>query len=151
MVVHGIPTVIPFDLAVVSDPAFAPAEGPFSVHTRWIETEFVNDLPAWTPDGAAPEAEEAGERRTVVVEVGGKRLEVALPASLGFSGAASSAGAKPAKSKKRSRSGGATAAAGVSRSCSPPGSARAPAPPPRPSPRAGPAARRPVRRPAATA
>ena len=63
MVVEGIPTVIPFDLAVVTDPAFAPAEGPFSVHTRWIETEFVNDLPAWTPNGAAPDAEDAGERR----------------------------------------------------------------------------------------
>jgi acetyl-CoA/propionyl-CoA carboxylase biotin carboxyl carrier protein len=111
MVVEGIPTVIPFDLAVVSNPAFAPAEGPFSVHTRWIETEFVNDLPAWTPNGAAPEGEEAAERRTVVVEVGGKRLEVALPASLGFGGAAA-AGAKPAKSKKRSRTGGATAATG---------------------------------------
>ncbi|MDQ0617641.1 acetyl/propionyl/methylcrotonyl-CoA carboxylase subunit alpha [Arthrobacter globiformis] len=111
MVVEGIPTVIPFDLAVVSNPAFAPAEGPFSVHTRWIETEFVNDLPAWTPNGAAPEGEEAAERRTVVVEVGGKRLEVALPASLGFGGAAA-AGAKPAKSKKRSRTGGATAVAG---------------------------------------
>lgn len=111
MVVEGIPTVIPFDLAVVSDPAFAPADGPFSVHTRWIETEFVNDLPVWTPNGAAPEAEEAGERRTVVVEVGGKRLEVALPASLGFSGA-SSGGGKPVKAKKRSRSGGAAVAAG---------------------------------------
>ena len=111
MVVEGIPTVIPFDLAVVSNPAFAPAEGPFSVHTRWIETEFVNDLPAWTPNGAVPEGEDAAERRTVVVEVGGKRLEVALPAGLGFGGAAA-AGAKPAKSKKRSRSGGATAAAG---------------------------------------
>jgi acetyl-CoA/propionyl-CoA carboxylase, biotin carboxylase, biotin carboxyl carrier protein len=111
MVVEGIPTVIPFDLAVVSNSAFAPAEGPFSVHTRWIETEFVNDLPAWTPNGAAPEGEDAAERRTVVVEVGGKRLEVALPASLGFSGAATS-GAKPVKSKKRSRTGGATAAAG---------------------------------------
>lgn len=111
MVVEGIPTVIPFDLAVVSDPAFAPADGPFSVHTRWIETEFVNDLPVWTPNGAAPEAEDAGERRTVVVEVGGKRLEVALPASLGFSGA-SSGGGKPVKAKKRSRSGGAAVAAG---------------------------------------
>ncbi|MDP9693519.1 UNVERIFIED_ORG: acetyl-CoA/propionyl-CoA carboxylase biotin carboxyl carrier protein [Arthrobacter globiformis] len=111
MVVEGIPTVIPFDLAVVSNPAFAPVEGPFSVHTRWIETEFVNDLPAWTPNGAAPEGEDAAERRTVVVEVGGKRLEVALPASLGFGGAAA-AGAKPAKSKKRSRTGGGTAAAG---------------------------------------
>lgn len=111
MVVEGIPTVIPFDLAVVSNPDFAPAEGPFKVHTRWIETEFVNNLPVWTPAGAAPEAEEAGERRTVVVEVGGKRLEVAIPASLGFSSAASGGG-KPAKSKKRSRSGGAAQAAG---------------------------------------
>ena len=112
MVVEGIPTVIPFDLAVVSHPDFAPEEGPFSVHTRWIETEFANELPAWTPGGAGSEAaEEAGERRTVVVEVGGKRLEVALPASLGFSGAASGGG-KPAKSKKRSRSGAAAVAAG---------------------------------------
>ncbi|MCE3292878.1 MAG: acetyl-/propionyl-CoA carboxylase subunit alpha [Arthrobacter sp.] len=112
MVVEGIPTVIPFDLAVVSHPDFAPEEGPFSVHTRWIETEFVNELPAWTPAGAGTDAaEEAGERRTVVVEVAGKRLEVALPASLGFGGAASGGG-KPAKSKKRSRSGGAAVAAG---------------------------------------
>ncbi len=112
MVVEGIPTVIPFDLAVVSHPDFAPEEGPFSVHTRWIETAFVNELPAWTPAGAGTEAaEEAGERRTVVVEVAGKRLEVALPASLGFSGAASGGG-KPAKSKKRSRTGGAAVAAG---------------------------------------
>ena len=112
MMVEGIPTVIPFDLAVVSHPDFAPGEGSFSVHTRWIETEFVNELPAWTPAGAGTDAaEEAGERRTVVVEVAGKRLEVALPASLGFGGAASGGG-KPAKSKKRSRSGGAAVAAG---------------------------------------
>ncbi|WP_457972095.1 ATP-binding protein [Arthrobacter sp. D1-17] len=112
MVVEGIPTVIPFDLAVVSHPDFAPEEGPFSVHTRWIETEFANELPAWTPGGAGSEAaEEPGDRRTFVVEVGGKRLEVALPASLSFSGAASGGG-KPAKSKKRSRSGGTAVAAG---------------------------------------
>ncbi|TLM74208.1 biotin carboxylase N-terminal domain-containing protein [Pseudarthrobacter sp. NamB4] len=107
MVVEGIPTVIPFDLAVVSDPAFAPAEGPFSVHTRWIETEFVNNLPAWTPDGAAATDGAAEERQRVVVEVGGKRLEVVLPASLGSVGAGGAASAaKPAKSKKRARSGG---------------------------------------------
>ncbi|PNI07762.1 acetyl-/propionyl-CoA carboxylase subunit alpha [Arthrobacter sp. AFG7.2] len=113
MVVEGIPTVIPFDLAVVSDPAFAPAEGPFTVHTRWIETEFVNNLPAWTPDGAADMDGRAEDRQRVVVEVGGKRLEVVLPASLGSvgSGGAASAG-KPAKSKKRSRSGGPAAATG---------------------------------------
>ena len=109
MVVEGIPTVIPFDLAVVSNPDFAPAEGPFKVHTRWIETAFVNDIPAWTPTGTDTETPDAGERQRVVVEVGGKRLEVVLPASLGTGGG--SAGAKPAKTKKRSRSGGAVAAA----------------------------------------
>ena len=99
MVVEGIPTVIPFDLAVVSNPDFAPAEGPFKVHTRWIETAFVNDIPAWTPTGTDTETPDAGERQRVVVEVGGKRLEVVLPASLGTGGG--SAGAKPAKTKKR--------------------------------------------------
>ncbi|MBE4717050.1 MULTISPECIES: biotin carboxylase N-terminal domain-containing protein [unclassified Pseudarthrobacter] len=113
MVVGGIPTVIPFDLAVVSDPAFAPEEGPFSIHTRWIETEFVNTIPAWTPDGTADAGGDAGERQRVVVEVGGKRLEVVLPASLGSIGAGSTAGsgAKAGKSKKRLRSGGVAAAA----------------------------------------
>ena len=113
MVVEGIPTVIPFDLAVVSDPAFAPAEGPFTVHTRWIETEFVNNLPAWTPDGAADADGGAEDRQRVVVEVGGKRLEVVLPAALGSLGTGGAAtAAKPAKSKKRSRSGGPAAATG---------------------------------------
>ena len=112
MVVEGIPTVIPFDLAVVSDPAFAPAEGPFKVHTRWIETEFTNNLPAWTPDAAADADGSAEDRQRVVVEVGGKRLEVVLPASLGTLGTGSSAAGKPGKSKKRSRSAGPTAATG---------------------------------------
>ncbi len=113
MVVEGIPTVIPFDLAVVTDPAFAPAEGPFKVHTRWIETEFVNSIPAWSANVAGTETPDAGERQRVVVEVGGKRLEVVLPSGLGGSIAAvsSGSGSKSGKSKKRSRSAGATAAA----------------------------------------
>ncbi|MGF6832594.1 acetyl-CoA/propionyl-CoA carboxylase biotin carboxyl carrier protein [Paenarthrobacter sp. TE4293] len=113
MVVEGIPTVIPFDLAVVTDPDFAPAEGPFKVHTRWIETEFVNSIPAWSAGTAGTETADAGERQRVVVEVGGKRLEVVLPSGLGAGVAAvsSGSGAKSGKSKKRSRSAGATAAA----------------------------------------
>ncbi|WP_024820189.1 acetyl/propionyl/methylcrotonyl-CoA carboxylase subunit alpha [Arthrobacter sp. 31Y] len=113
MVVEGIPTVIPFDLAVVTDPAFAPAEGPFKVHTRWIETEFVNSIPAWSANVAGAETPDAGDRQRVVVEVGGKRLEVVLPSGLGGSIAAvsSGSGTKSGKSKKRSRSAGATAAA----------------------------------------
>lgn len=113
MVVEGIPTVIPFDLAVVSDPAFAPSEGPFTVHTRWIETEFVNNLPAWTPDTAAEADAGSDDRQRVVVEVGGKRLEVVLPASLGSLGSGTAGTpAKAGKSKKRSRSGGTAAATG---------------------------------------
>ncbi|MER6630297.1 biotin/lipoyl-containing protein, partial [Streptomyces sp. NPDC000987] len=85
---------------VVRDPAFAPeltgSTGPFTVHTRWIETEFVNDIKPFAAP-ADTEAEEDAGRETVVVEVGGKRLEVSLPASLGMSLARTglAAGAKP--------------------------------------------------------
>ena len=79
--VEGIPTVIPFHRAVAEDAAFAPAdpEEAFSVHTRWIETEFDNDLPA-APLPAQPEEPE--DREAVVVEVDGRRVEISLPASL---------------------------------------------------------------------
>ena len=52
MVVEGMPTVLPFHRKVVSDPAFAPEDdSPFTVHTRWIETEFDNDIPAYDGPG----------------------------------------------------------------------------------------------------
>ncbi|MFJ6936957.1 acetyl/propionyl/methylcrotonyl-CoA carboxylase subunit alpha [Streptomyces sp. NPDC101132] len=95
--VEGMATAIPFHRAVVTDPAFAPTDGtPFKVHTRWIETEFVNEIPAFTAP-AAEEADEEPGRETVVVEVGGKRLEVSLPSSLGMTLArtAAAGGAKP--------------------------------------------------------
>ncbi|MET4051014.1 acetyl-CoA/propionyl-CoA carboxylase biotin carboxyl carrier protein [Frigoribacterium sp. PvP054] len=80
--VAGLPTVLPFHRAIVDDPAFAPTDGrPFSIYTRWIETEFDNTLPAWSGEAEAPRP--ADERDTVVVEVAGKRLEVSLPAGLG--------------------------------------------------------------------
>jgi acetyl-CoA/propionyl-CoA carboxylase biotin carboxyl carrier protein len=62
----------------VNDPAFTGE--PFSVHTRWIETEFVNEIP---PYEGAVEAAEAPARERITVEVGGKRLEVVLPSGLG--------------------------------------------------------------------
>jgi len=82
-VVDGMPTVIPFHRAVVSDPAFAPADPrePFTVHTRWIETGFANTIEPFVGvpvDGTEPE-----QREHVVVEVGGRRLEVTLPAGFG--------------------------------------------------------------------
>ncbi|WP_125132644.1 biotin carboxylase N-terminal domain-containing protein [Microbacterium sp. 10M-3C3] len=75
--VAGLPTVLPFHRKVVRDPAFTAEDGVFGVYTRWIETEFVNDIPPWDGELETP-AEPAG-RHTVVVEVGGKRLEVSLP------------------------------------------------------------------------
>ncbi|GAA3897589.1 acetyl/propionyl/methylcrotonyl-CoA carboxylase subunit alpha [Microbacterium invictum] len=75
--VSGMPTVLPFHRKVVRDPAFTADDGSFGVYTRWIETEFVNDIPPW--DGELESPEPAEPRHTVVVEVSGKRLEVSLP------------------------------------------------------------------------
>ncbi|HLM06900.1 MAG TPA: biotin carboxylase N-terminal domain-containing protein [Blastococcus sp.] len=108
LVVEGMPTVVSFHRAVVRDEAFT--SEPFTVHTRWIETEWDNQVP---PYGAAPaEAEEAAPRQTVVVEVGGRRLEVSLPAGLAAGGGAA-AGA-PAKPRKRGGGHGGSAASGDS-------------------------------------
>jgi acetyl-CoA/propionyl-CoA carboxylase, biotin carboxylase, biotin carboxyl carrier protein len=81
------------------------------VHTRWIETEWDNQVPPY--DAAPAEAEEEAPRQTVVVEVGGRRLEVSLPAGLaaGGGGAAPGAAAKP---RKRGGGHGGSAASGDS-------------------------------------
>ncbi len=107
-VVDGMPTVIPFHRAVVSDPAYVGAstpsgDGEFTVYTTWIETDFDNQIEPYSGDAA--EAEEAGERQSVVVEVGGKRLEVVLPAGLG--GIATGGGAKKPKRAKGKKAGAA--------------------------------------------
>ncbi|KDA06057.1 acetyl-COA carboxylase [Microbacterium sp. CH12i] len=75
--IAGLPTVLPFHRKVVRDAAFTAENGEFGIFTRWIETEFDNDIPAWDGELEAPVA--AASRHTVVVEVAGKRLEVSLP------------------------------------------------------------------------
>ncbi|MDQ1628735.1 MAG: acetyl-CoA/propionyl-CoA carboxylase, biotin carboxylase, biotin carboxyl carrier protein [Actinomycetota bacterium] len=107
-VVEGMPTVLPFHRAAVSDPAFAPADPrqPFSVHTRWIETEFDNRIEPFGGEQAADAEPE--ERERVVVEVGGRRLEVVLPAGLA-GGAARGTAKRPGR-----RSGGKKSAAAAS-------------------------------------
>jgi acetyl-CoA/propionyl-CoA carboxylase biotin carboxyl carrier protein len=93
--VSGMPTVLPFHRAVVADPAFAGE--PLRVHTRWIETEFATPMPAQE----TAEVAEPAERETVTVEVGGKRLEVVIPAGLGGSRGSSSQGAERARGSRR--------------------------------------------------
>ena len=90
MRVDGMATVLPFHRAVVRDPAFTAEQG-FAVHTRWIETEFVNTIAPFT-DAADPVDE--AERQTVVVEVDGRRLTVSLPGNVAF-------GSQEAKPKPR--------------------------------------------------
>jgi acetyl-CoA/propionyl-CoA/long-chain acyl-CoA carboxylase, biotin carboxylase, biotin carboxyl carrier protein len=119
--VTGLPTTVPFHRAVVHDPAFAPADpaAPFTVHTRWIETEFDNTLlPQEDPgagDGGAAQA--ALQVRTVTVEANGRRLELALPAALvGPAPAPAAAGARrqrPAAAARRGTRPAGTAAAGA--------------------------------------
>ena len=104
-VVDGMPTVIPFHRAVVSDPAFVGDGETFEVYTQWIETDFDNQI---TPYGGDPaEAEERGETQQVVVEVGGKRLEVVIPAGLGGLSGGSGGGAKKPKRAAGKKSGAA--------------------------------------------
>jgi acetyl-CoA/propionyl-CoA carboxylase biotin carboxyl carrier protein len=113
--VGGMPTVLPFHQAIVRDPAFT--SEPFSVHTRWIETEFAGSIPPYSgPLGQAGDAGAGGgwpERERITVEVQGKRLEVVLPAGLGRTGAV----AAP-------RAAGPGAAAGRSRRPAQPGAGR---------------------------
>ncbi|WNB84981.1 biotin carboxylase N-terminal domain-containing protein [Cellulomonas sp. ATA003] len=97
--ITGIPTVVPFHRAVLDDPAFVPADPaePFTVHTRWIETAFADRLAALgsrTPAPAPEEPAEAAQTERVVVEVGGKRLEVVLPAGFSLAGGRTRTGAR---------------------------------------------------------
>ena len=110
--VEGLATVIPFHRAVVSDPAFIGDENGFTVHTRWIETEWNNTVEPFTGGGEL-DADEDQPRQRVVVEVGGRRLEVSLPGglALGNGGGPADAGVIRKKPKPRKRGAHAGAAA----------------------------------------
>ncbi len=77
--VTGLPTVLPFHRKIVRDPAFA--SSPFTIYTRWIETEFVNDIEPWSGEREY-DTGGASSRHKVVVEVEGKRVSVSLPSKL---------------------------------------------------------------------
>ncbi len=113
--IAGVATVIPFHRAVLDAPEYAAEEQPFSVYTTWIESEFMSRMasdgvtrPTTAADDGGDAEEEATER--VVVEVGGKRLEVVLPAALaaGFGGRS-----RAAASRRPARRAGGRAAAPV--------------------------------------
>jgi acetyl-CoA/propionyl-CoA carboxylase biotin carboxyl carrier protein len=106
MHIEGLPTVLPFHRKIVNDPAFIGdvKANTFGIYTRWIETEWNNDIAAW--GGTHDEPSAAVERAHVSVEVGGKRIEVSLPARLVGSSSASS------KTAPQRRASGSTAGGG---------------------------------------
>ncbi|WP_066905486.1 acetyl/propionyl/methylcrotonyl-CoA carboxylase subunit alpha [Millisia brevis] len=109
MVVEGLATVIPFHRRVLDDPAFIGDGTGFDVHTRWIETEWDNTVEPFTAPGVVDDEDEQQPRRTVVVEVGGRRVEVSVPGDLAAAPAAS--GAIRRKPKPRTRGGAGSKAA----------------------------------------
>ena len=111
--VEGLATVIPFHRAVVSDPAFIGDENGFTVHTRWIETEWNNTVEPFTGGGEI-DADEDQPRQRVVVEVGGRRLEVSLPGGLALGNGGGSADAGVGRKKPKPRKRGAHAGAAAS-------------------------------------
>jgi acetyl-CoA/propionyl-CoA carboxylase biotin carboxyl carrier protein len=103
MQVEGLPTVLPFHQKIVNEAAFIGSDTPdgvgkFGIYTRWIETEFVNDIPAF--DGEHEAGANSAERNSVVVEVDGKRVEVSLPSNL-FSSANGRAAGSSAPPKRK--------------------------------------------------
>lgn len=111
--VEGLATVIPFHRAIVRDPAFIGDDSGFTVHTRWIETEWNNTVEPFSGGGAIDE-EEAQPRHTVVVEVGGRRLEVSLPGDLALSNGAQAGMSGAIRKKPKPRKRGTTAGAAAS-------------------------------------
>lgn len=93
--ITGLPTVMPFHRAIAEEPAFTASTGKdFLVHTRWIETEFVNEIEPW--DGSIEEGfDEEDLYRTVVVEVEGRRLKVGVPSGIFAAGRSASLGRAP--------------------------------------------------------
>jgi acetyl-CoA/propionyl-CoA carboxylase biotin carboxyl carrier protein len=77
--IEGLATALPFHRHIVEHPAFTNSEN-FGVYTKWIETEWENNIPPQT--GAAAVTGPGEARQTITVEVDGRRVEVSLPVGL---------------------------------------------------------------------
>ncbi|QEE46428.1 ATP-grasp domain-containing protein [Rhizobium sp. WL3] len=98
--IEGVATVLPFHRAAMEASDFTGEDG-FHVHTRWIETDFVETL------ASAPRPEPVADASLIRthVEIDGKRHELGIPAVLlsglgGLAGAGANAiGQSSAKSE----------------------------------------------------
>lgn len=80
MQVHGLPTVLPFHREIVNHPSFIGDGETFSVFTRWIETDWENNIEPWS--GQSAEISSIDPLKQVIVEVNGKRIAVNVPRRL---------------------------------------------------------------------
>ncbi|AHH15878.1 acetyl-/propionyl-CoA carboxylase alpha subunit [Nocardia nova SH22a] len=110
--IEGLATVIPFDRHIVTNPAFighvnADGSETFDVYTKWIENEWDNTIEPYT-GGQPIEDEDEAPRQTVVVEVGGRRVEVSMPGRITVG---NNGGAAHQKPRPRKRGGAGNSAA----------------------------------------
>ena len=109
-VIEGMPTVLPFHAHIVENPAFVGDGEKFDVYTKWIEEEWDNPIPAYVDPADVEDEEEATPKQKVVVEIDGRRVEIALPGDLALAGGG--AGGAKKKAKKRRAGGGKKAVSG---------------------------------------
>jgi len=95
--VEGIPSVLPFHRAVLHAPEFVAADGHFGVFTTWIETDFAPVVLGLRRSGPSEDGGPEEGMSRVIVEVGGKRLEVVLPAGLAAAGRAGARNGAPSR------------------------------------------------------
>ncbi|NMK49929.1 biotin carboxylase N-terminal domain-containing protein [Achromobacter sp. Bel] len=88
--IEGVASVLPFHRAVLDHADFIGDGEGFKVHTRWIETDFANDLEAAVRP--APSGDVYLHR--TAVEIDGRRVSLGLPAELlrGLQSAGAAAG-----------------------------------------------------------
>ncbi len=114
--IEGLATVLPFHRHIVSNPAFIgrvleDGTAGFDVYTKWIENDWENTIEPFTA-GEPLDDEDEAPRQKVVVEVGGRRVEVSLPGQFSIGGGGgSAAGVVRKKPTPRKRGGAASGGA----------------------------------------
>lgn len=92
--IEGVASVLPFHRAVLDHADFIGDGEGFKVHTRWIETDFANDLEA----AVRPAPLGNASLHRTAVEIDGRRVSLGLPAELlrGLQSAGAAAGPEAA-------------------------------------------------------
>lgn len=80
--IEGVASVLPFDRAVLNSADFCAVDGTFKVHTRWIETDFADELEASVNTHPRVAAAQTENLLQIAIEIDGKRHQLGLPANL---------------------------------------------------------------------